>query len=136
MDIQHEETHYDPEMGNEEKVKTYQHIPEEDPEVENEVQVSRADAFVWYVVGILDALLALRLLFSLFGANDTGFASLIYGVTHPFIVPFAGIFPTPAAGVGYFDVAALLAMVVYYLIGWAIVALVDMAASRHTVHHI
>jgi hypothetical protein len=93
-----------------------------------EVQVAKAEKknqIVWYVVGIINALLILRLLFLLLGAKDTGFASMLYTVTNPIVNLFKGIFAAPRVDSSYFDTAALLAIVIITLLGWGISALVD-----------
>jgi uncharacterized protein YggT (Ycf19 family) len=88
----------------------------------------KANSWISYVVGIVEALLALRVLFLLFGARDTGFAAMLYGITEPLVAPFRGIFAAPGVETGFFDTAAILAMVVYALLGWAIAALIDNTA--------
>jgi uncharacterized protein YggT (Ycf19 family) len=87
-----------------------------------------ANSWVSYIVGIVQALLALRVLFLLFGAQATGFAALLYGITDPLVAPFRGIFAAPGVETGFFDTAAIVAMVVYALVGWAIAALIENTA--------
>lgn len=87
----------------------------------------RKNAWVWYVVGFLDLLLLLRLVFNLIGAHSVGFASMLYSVTGLFTAPFRGIFPSPSVEGSYFDTAALVAIVIYALLGWAIVRIIDLA---------
>ena len=79
---------------------------------------------VWYILGILEFLLAFRFVLRLLGANPAaGFASFIYAITYPFAVPFLGVFgQTQAAGV-VVEWTTLLAMLVYFFIAWAIVKL-------------
>lgn len=83
-------------------------------------------SMVYAVVGVIEALLGLRFVFLLFGANSAnGFVDFIYSVTHPLVQPFTGIFgnfnTATSAGVLHFDLATLIAMAVYGIIGWAIV---------------
>lgn len=87
----------------------------------------RGNAWIWYIVGIIDILLALGLVFKLFGAKAVGFANFLYGITNFFAAPFRGIFPNPKVEGAYFDTAALVAIVVYILVGWIIVRLIDLA---------
>lgn len=89
----------------------------------------RIDALVWYVIGIIETLLVLRMLFLLLGARVTGFTAWLYDITAPLIAPFRGIFPTPTIEGAYFDTVSLVAMIVYALIGWAITALIDAIAN-------
>lgn len=93
-----------------------------------EVKVSRAnkkDQVVWYIIGIINVLLVLRVVFLLLGARDAGFASFLYSLTAPFVSLFTGIFPAPTVDGAYFDTAAILAIVVFSLLGWGISKLID-----------
>jgi len=123
MDIEREAIQRDPATGSVETVHTQQHIASE-ATVER-AKADRTGAYIWYVVGVIDILLFIRMIFLVFGANDTGFASLVYTITHPFMSLFAGIFPTQSSTTGYFDTASLLAVAVYTLLGWGIVALIE-----------
>lgn len=92
-----------------------------------DAQSDRSNAWVWYVVGIIDLLLLLRILFHLFGARAVGFTNFLYGFSGFFVAPFRGIFPSPKVEGSYFDTAALTAIVVYALLGWVIARLIDLA---------
>lgn len=86
---------------------------------------------VWTVTGIVtllftvfEVLLLLRFVLKLAGANaNQALVSALYRVTEPLCRPFQGIFPEPA-GPPVLDVAALLAIVVLFLVAALIVALV------------
>lgn len=93
----------------------------------SEKQANKANAYVWYVVGVIDVLVALRFIFFILGAKNTGFTSILYQVTYPFVALFKGIFPSPTSDTGYFDTAAVLAIIVYVLLGWGIVSLIDIS---------
>lgn len=82
--------------------------------------------------GILLALLAIRFLLSLFGANrGNGFADFIYNVTHPFVSPFFGLFNyTEQFGRSRFEYETLIAMVVYGLVIALLVRLVMVGSRR------
>lgn len=122
MIIEREETQRDPHTGSVETVRTEEHTPS--ATTVERAGADRAEAYVWYVVGLIDVLLALRLLFLLLGANNTGFASILYQVTLPLMILYRGIFPAPGTETGYFDTASVLAIIVYSLIGWGIVSLI------------
>jgi hypothetical protein len=86
---------------------------------------------MWYLLGLLEGLLAIRFVLALLGANpNNGFASLVYGVTGPFVAPFRTLFPTPGAGGSVFELYTLIAMLVYLLAWWAIVRLIEVVANR------
>ena len=92
----------------------------------------RAIQVVYLVLGIIEALLALRLILRLLGANSANaFVGLIYNLTYPLIVPFTGIFALPAnLGVAGFELATLIAMVIYALIAYLIVAIIRISLTR------
>ena len=77
------------------------------------------------VVGLINALLILRIVFYLLGGQAVGFASALYSFTYPLVAPFSGIFAAPQASGSYFDSPALTAIIVYSLIGWGLTKLVD-----------
>lgn len=90
---------------------------------------------IFTIMGFIEGLVALRFLFRLLGANPVNaFVGWIYSWSTPLVTPFAGIFgqnPT-IAGTGVvttsvFDWTALIALVVYALIG----ALIASAFIRH-----
>lgn len=84
------------------------------------------------IVGFIELLLGLRFVFRLVGANpDNGFVDWIYDWSTPLAAPFAGIFGQDAtvAGEGVvtqsvFDWTALIALVVYGVIGGIVIRLV------------
>jgi len=85
---------------------------------------------VYYVLGIIEVLLAFRLIFKLLGANPaSGFVAGIYSLTNIFINPFKGIFPTATTpGVNtqaVLEPATIVAMLVYALLAWGIAKLIE-----------
>jgi YggT family protein len=92
-----------------------------DPEREQRFFTFKATQVVWLLFGILEALIALRIGLKLIGANPASpIAVFIYGVTSPFLFPFAGLVGTPSAGGMVLEVSSVIAMVVYGLIAWAL----------------
>ena len=98
--------------------------------------VSTADriALALYVVfGVLEGLIAIRILLKLFGANaDAGFSAFIYNVTAPFVGFFNGVFGTPTTHGNTFEISSVLALVVYALVGWGVVRLTQAFGQRQT----
>lgn len=93
----------------------------------------RGTQVVWYIVGILEALLAFRFVLKLLGANPSaGFTSFIYGVTQPFAAPFLNVFKITRVEGSVFEWTTLLAMVVYWLIAMAIAKLLVMGKTVST----
>ena len=74
------------------------------------------------IFGVIEAILAFRLIFKLLGANpDNVFVNGIYAVTQPFVGIFEGIFPRfSSKGAEGFEPATLIAMAVIILISWAV----------------
>jgi len=73
---------------------------------------------------VLEVLLLIRFTLKVMGANaNQPLVSGLYGVTEPLVRPFQGIFPEPA-GPPVVDLAALLAILFFFLIAALIVALV------------
>ncbi len=94
----------------------------------------RAANFVYIVFGIIEALILIRFVLKLLAANpDAGFSNFMYNVTAPLVAPFQGVFPTPASHGSVLEIASLLAIVVYALISWAIVRLIELAQRPPTV---
>ena len=80
---------------------------------------------VWYITGVIIALLALRLILQLLGANEGNpFVDLVYGLSGIFAAPFFGMFSyEPSYGVSYFEVSTFVAILIYALLGWGIARL-------------
>src|SRR5437764_13121477 len=85
---------------------------------------TRAVQAVWWIVGFIDVLIAIRFILKLFGANPAPFVRFIYDVTWPLVAPFHGIFNTSQVGVSVFETESLVAIAIYTLIGWGIVSIV------------
>jgi uncharacterized protein YggT (Ycf19 family) len=92
-----------------------------EPDLSHRVAAQKATQVVALLVGILEALLALRFLLKLIAANpQSPIAELIYAVTGIFLTPFAGLTATPSADGMVLELSTLIAMLVYGLIGWAL----------------
>lgn len=103
------------------EVRSVQH----DPDREQRIFTLKATEIVWLLFGILEALIALRIVFKLIAANPSSpIVALIYGITDLFLIPFAGLTATPSAGGMVLEISSLIAMVVYALVAWAIGRLV------------
>ncbi|TVQ07229.1 MAG: YggT family protein [Leptolyngbya sp. DLM2.Bin27] len=96
--------------------------------------IQRRSKFVWVrntiglLVGSLEILLAIRFFLRVTGANpENPFAQFIYGLSDPFMAPFATLFvsPTDAGATQIFDINLLIAMVIYALLGAIAIAIVN-----------
>ncbi len=89
---------------------------------------------VFYILGILETLFAFRLIFKLLGANpSSGFVTFIYTVTGVFLNPFKGIFSSSVnEGLetsSILEPSVIIAMIVYALIAYGIVVLLDISMN-------
>ena len=86
---------------------------------------------VWLIVGIINIVLALDFIFRAAGANDTGFANLIYRAGRRLAAPFDGIFNTTAVANGnaVFRWADLLAIAVYSIAAWIVTKIIRIAST-------
>lgn len=90
---------------------------------------------IYFFLGIIEILLAFRFVLKLTGANPaTGFVNFIYSLSQIFIAPFTGIFPqTATAGAvttAYFEPSTIVAMLVYAVIAWGIVKIIDILSGK------
>lgn len=80
-----------------------------------------AKRVVYYVAGFIVAIIGLRFLFLLLGANQgSAFVDFIYGLGGVFVAPFAGIFGEPTFGVSYFETSSIVAIIIYALLALGI----------------
>lgn len=93
---------------------------------ERKRHIFRAYQVVWYVAGVIEVLLAFRLLLRALGANPaSGFSQFIYGVSGPFAIPFVGVVAPTVAGRAVIEWSTLLAMLVYMVVAFGIVKLMQ-----------
>ena len=94
----------------------------------------RGTQVVWYLLGIIEILLAFRFVLKLVAANPlAGFTSFIYGASYFFAAPFLAVFRTSRIVEGsVFEWTTLLAMIVYAIIAWGIVKLFMMGRTVST----
>jgi len=91
----------------------------------------RGALIVWLVLGIVEALLIMRVILKAGAANPTaGFVQFVYNASAPLVVPFQGIFPTPATANSVLELSSLVAIAVYALIAWGIVRLLTILDTR------
>jgi hypothetical protein len=94
---------------------------QQEPEREQRIFTFKATQLIWLFLGILEALIVLRIGLKLIGANPASpIVALIYGVTYLFLFPFEGMVVTPSAGSMVLELSSLFAMLIYALIAWAV----------------
>jgi uncharacterized protein YggT (Ycf19 family) len=86
---------------------------------------------VGLIFGLLEAVIVLRILFKFFGANPNNpIAVLVTKVTDLFLAPFAGLIASPTIGGMVFELSSFIALLIYAVIGWAIVKLITVVFYR------
>ncbi len=102
------------------------------------LSVSRIIAYIvyaWAFVAVI--LLSLRVFMLAFSANaSTPFVEFVYRTSADYMAPFRDIFPVkPVGETGYFDVAALFAIIMYLLLAWlisSIIRLIQLKIDKET----
>lgn len=89
-----------------------------------------AQNVVWFLLGLIETLLVLRFILKLLGANPaSGFVNFIYSITNVLTAPFDNIFNVARAEAGQvysvFEPSIIVAGIVYALIAWGIVKLLN-----------
>lgn len=72
---------------------------------------------IYFLTGVFALLIALRFIFILLGAQNTGFVNFVLRVTQPFVQPFYGIFGQSFVyGGARLEIESLLAILVLWVI--------------------
>ncbi|MCI0609402.1 MAG: YggT family protein [Anaerolineae bacterium] len=88
---------------------------------------------LWLMFGALEGLLGLRLILKLLAANPSNpFAQLIYGLSDLFVWPFVGLTITPSAAGIVVEIHTIIAMVVYAILAWLVISLIQVLLYRRT----
>jgi len=91
----------------------------------------KIDQTLWLLLGMLEALLGLRVFLKLIAANPaSGFAQFIYGVSNLFLLPFFGLTQTPSANGSVLEIPTIIAMIVYAILFWFAVYIVHLVGER------
>jgi len=87
--------------------------------------IYKVTQFIWLLFGALEALIGIRVVLMLIGANPGNlFTMLVYQLSDLFLWPFRNIVANPAFQNHVLEITSIIAMIVYPLIGWAIVRLI------------
>lgn len=90
-------------------------------DLKTEKTIFRTYQVVWYILGIIEILLAFRLILKFLGASlGSGFTQLIYGLSDPFALPFRGILPVSSIGNSVMEWPTFIAMALYVVLAWVI----------------
>lgn len=97
----------------------------------SQATLARVSGLIQLGAWIINGLIALRFLLKLLAANPANpFAALIYFLSRPFIAIFVGLTATPSFGgieIEFFDIIAIL---VYFLLAWALIRLLWILFAR------
>lgn len=92
---------------------------------ERRLKLQKATQIIWLITGMLEALIAMRVLLKLIAANpEAEFARFIYNITAVFLVPFENLTASPSANGAVLEIPSLFAMLVYALLAWGIVRII------------
>ncbi len=93
-----------------------------------------AQRVIYYVGGVIVALLFVRLVLQLLGANQaTEFVGFIYGLSGVFVAPFFGIFGQPTFGQSQFETSTLVAIIIYTLLTIGIAKLLTLTRPHEEI---
>lgn len=97
----------------------------------------RAVDLIYLVFGVVNAMLLIRIVLKMLAANPlSGFASFVYSITDVFLAPFRNLLPAVTSGRAVLEMSAVIAIIVYALIGWGLARIVAIMVSRSvTVSH-
>ncbi|MDF2943307.1 MAG: hypothetical protein K0S01_2165 [Herbinix sp.] len=96
---------------------------------------SQSRKYIYYALGVLEVFFAFRFIFKILGASmESTFVTFIYSTTNLFLAPFNGIFRLAVSeGIetkSILEPTLIIAMVVYALIAWGIVTLIDIISNH------
>jgi len=87
--------------------------------------VYKVSQIIWLLFGGLEALIGIRVIIMLIGANPAnGFTAFVYQLTQLFLWPFQNLIANPTFQNMTLEVTSIIAMIVYALLGWLIVRMI------------
>lgn len=86
--------------------------------------IFRTYQVIWYILGVIEILLAFRIFLRMSGAYPSGFTNLIYFLSAPLAVPFRGILKITNEG-AVIEWSTFVAMIVYLLLAYGLVKLLQ-----------
>ena len=99
-------------MSNDNRVSEVR-TSQSEPEREQRIFSFKATQLIWLLLGILEALIALRIGLKLIGANpDSPIVAMIYGFTYLFLFPFTGLVGSPTYANMILELSSMFAMLI------------------------
>ena len=108
-----------------------------DPFEGRRVAAYRLTQLVSWVFGLVEGLIAIRLVLKTLGANPSaGFAQFMDGITAPFVGPFVNLFANPTYGNSVLELSSVVALIVCALLAWLVAKLVWilLGETRSAIH--
>lgn len=94
---------------------------------EKKKTIFRFNQVIWYILGVIEALLLFRVILKALGANSTiGFTNFIYALSTPLAAPFNGILGISISGNSIIEWSTIIAAIVYLCVAWGLVYLLDL----------
>ena len=85
----------------------------------------RVSQFIWLLFGGLEALLGIRVVLRVIGANPANlFTAFVYQLSDLFLWPFRSIVADPTFQNMTLEITSIIAMLVYAVLGWIVVRLI------------
>ena len=87
--------------------------------------IYKISQLIWLLFGGLEALLGIRVILMLIGANPGNwFTAFVYQLSELFLWPFQNLIANPTFQNMTLEVTSIIAMIVYAMLGWIIVRLI------------
>jgi|RhiMetdeSRZDD1v2_1073273.scaffolds.fasta_scaffold1311565_2 YggT family protein len=87
--------------------------------------IYKISQFIWLLFGGLEALIGLRVILMLIGANPgNSFTAFVYQLSDLFLWPFQNLIANPTFQNMTLEVTSIIGMIVYALLGWIVVRLI------------
>jgi len=97
----------------------------ENVNLEYRESVYKISQVIWLLFGGLEALIGMRVILMLIGANPGNwFTALVYQLSQLFLWPFQTLITNPAIQNMTLEITSIIAMLVYAIIGWMCVRLI------------
>lgn len=89
----------------------------------------RVVQLVWFLLGLVDGIIGLRVIFRAVAAHQVGFVSFIDALSAPLVAPFRGITADYVHRGTVVEVGSLIAMAIYLLAAHLVVKLVRIVSA-------
>ena len=98
---------------------------------ERQVVLRKATRLIWWITGVIEALIGIRVLLKMMAANPGNpFADFIYSLTDLLLWPFSGLTATPSSGGVVLEVSSVIAMIIYMLVAWLVIEFLWLVMGR------